>query len=75
MLEKEAYTDKIEEMLEPIPSSQPGFDPFEFFTPVLTQNDDHTSILAHNSHRTISVQSPDVYSGLFHDLSQETTVS
>ena len=49
--------------------------PDELFTPVLTQNDEYTSILAYDSQRTISVQSPDVQSGLFGDLSQETTVS
>ena len=65
----------MEEMLETIPSSQPGFNPDELFTPVLTQNEEHTSILAYDSQHTISVESRAVQSGLFGDLSQETTVS
>ena len=32
MLEKEAYIDEMEKMLDTIPSSQPGFDPDELFT-------------------------------------------
>ena len=75
VVEKEAYMDEMEAMLDSIPSSQPGFNPDELFTPVLSQNDEHTSILAYDSQRTISVQSNDDHSGLFSDLSQHTTVS
>ena len=55
VVEKEAYMDEMEAMLDSIPSSQPGFNPDELFTPVLSLNDEHTSILAYDSQRTISV--------------------
>ena len=58
-----------------IPCSQPGFDPDELLTPVQSNNDEHTSILAYNSQRTSSVESPDAHSALFGHLGQETTVS
>ena len=47
-------------------------------TPVQSNNDDHTTILAYDtydSQRTIRVESPDARSALFGHLSQETTVS
>ena len=78
MLVHEAYMDEMEQMLDTIPCSQPGFDPDELLTPVQSNNDDHTSILAYDtydSQRTISVESPDAHSALFGHLSQETTVS
>ena len=59
VVEKEACMDEMKEMLDSIPSSQPGFNPDELFTPVLSQNDAHTSILAIDSQRTISVQTND----------------
>ena len=37
LLEKEAYMDEMEEMLDTILCSQPGFNLDELFTPVLTQ--------------------------------------
>ena len=47
MVLNEAYMDEMEEMLDTMPCSQPGFDPDDLLTPVLTHNDDHTSILAY----------------------------
>ena len=43
MVLNEAYMDEMEEMLDTIPCSQPGFDPDDLFTPIPTHNDDHTS--------------------------------
>ena len=60
MVLHEAYMDEMEEMLDTVPFSH---------------NDDHTSILAYDSQRSIRVESPDAHSGLFGDLIQETTVS
>ena len=37
----------MEEMLDTMPCSQPGFDLDDLLTPGLTHNDDHTSILAY----------------------------
>ena len=60
-------------MLDTIPSSQPGFDPDDIFTPIQTHNHDDTSILANDSQRTVSLENK--HSELFDDLTQETTVS
>ena len=47
MVLHEAYMDEMEEMLDTMPCSQPGFDPDDLLTPGLTHNDDHTCILAY----------------------------
>ena len=52
MVLHKAYMDEMEEMLDTVPCSH---------------NDDHTSILAYDSQRTISVESPGSHSGLFGD--------
>ena len=67
MVLHEACMNEMEEMLDTMPCSQPGFDPDDLLTPVVTHNDDHTSILAYDSQRTISVESPGSHSGLFGD--------
>ena len=75
MIENEAFLDEIEDIMDSMPCTQPGFDPSGLFTPVWTQDDDHTSILAYDSDRTISYQSPDVHSYLMSCMSENTTDS
>ena len=75
MIENEAFLDEIEDIMDSMPCTQPGFDPSGLFTPVWTQDDDHTSILAYDSDRTISYQSPDVRSYLMSCMSENTTDS
>ena len=82
MVLHKAYMDEMEEMLDTMPCSQPGFDPDDLLTPVLTHNDDHTSILAYDSQHTISVESvyTQVYlvtlfkSPLFHTIQMDMMV-
>ena len=74
LVAKNAFMDEMEDIMDSMPCTQPGFDPSGLFTPVLTQ-DDHTSILAYDSDRTISYQSPDVRSYLMSCMSENTTDS
>ena len=67
--------DEMEDIMDTMPSTQPGFDPCELLTPVITQNDEHTSVLAYDTERTITFESPDIPPCLMSDLSQHTTDS
>ena len=75
MEQQEAFLDDMEDIMDSMPCTQPGFDPSELFTPVKTQDDDHTSILAYDTDRTISYQSPDVRCNLVSYMSEYTTDS
>ena len=75
MVAKNAFMDDMEDIMDTLPSTQPGFDPRELLTPVLTQNDEHTSVLAYDTERTITFESPDVPSYVMSELSEYTTDS
>ena len=75
MEQNEAFLNEMEDIMDCMPCTQPGFDPSELFTPARTQDDDHTSILAYDTDRTISYQSPDVPSYLMSCMSEYTTDS
>ena len=75
MVQTEAFLDEMEDMMDNMPSTQPGVDPSKMLTPGRTQNDNHTSVLAFDTDCTISFESPDVPSCLMSCLSEYTTDS
>ena len=45
--------DEIKDIMDTMPSTQPGCDPRELLTPVIAQNDDNTSFLAYDTELNI----------------------